>query len=42
MDIRITRYDGERCLVSIDGVSTALVDRTSAMTLVEAVQAIVL
>lgn len=42
VDIRITRYDGERCLVSIDGVSTALVDRSSAMTLVEAVQAIVL
>ena len=42
VDIRITRYDGERCLVSIDGVSSALVDRTSAMTLVEAVQAIVL
>ena len=40
--IRITRYDGELCLAEVDGSSVALVSRSDAMDLVEAVQAIVL
>lgn len=40
--IRITRYDGQFCLAQVDGESVALIDRADAMTLVEAVQAIVL
>lgn len=42
VDIQITRYDGELCLVSVDGESVCLVSRTDAMDLVEAVQTIVL
>lgn len=40
--IRVTRYDGELCLVSADGESVCLVSRADAMDLVESVQAIVL
>lgn len=42
VSIRITRYDGELCLVEVDGESVSLVSRSEAMDLVEAVQAIVL
>ena len=40
--IRITRYDGEHCLVEVDGESVSLVSRSAAMDLVETVQSIVL
>ena len=40
--LRLTRYDGARCLAEVDGESVALVPRADAMALVEAVQAIVL
>lgn len=40
--IRITRYDGELCLVEVDGESVSLVSRSEAMDVVEAVQSIVL
>lgn len=42
VDIVIYRYDGELCLVTVDGESVSLVSRADAMALVEAVQAIVL
>lgn len=42
VSIRITRYDGELCLVEVDGENVSLVSRSEAMDLVEAVQAIVL
>lgn len=42
VSIRITRYDGELCLVEVDGETVSLVSRSEAMDLVEAVQAIVL
>ena len=42
VNIRITRYDGELCLVEVDGESVSLVSRSEAMDLVEAVQTIVL
>ena len=42
VDIAIYRYDGSFCLVTIDGTPTALVSRSAAMDLVEAVNAIVL
>ncbi len=40
--IRITRYDGNLCLVEVDGESVSLVSRSEAMDVVEAVQSIVL
>lgn len=40
--IRISRYDGELCLVEVDGESVSLVSRSEAMDVVEAVQSIVL
>ena len=40
--IRLTRLDGEYCLAEVDGASVCLVSRADTMTLVEAVQAIVL
>lgn len=42
VSIRITRYDGELCLVEVDGETVSLVSRSEAMGLVEAVQTIVL
>lgn len=42
MEMTIYRYDGETCLVTIDGESTALVERTSVVDLIEAVNAIIL
>lgn len=42
VSIRITRYDGELCLVEVDGETVSLVSRSEAMDLVEAVQTIVL
>ncbi len=40
--IRLYRYDGTRCLASVDGESTALVDRDAVVQLMEAVRAVVL
>lgn len=40
--LAIYRYDGSFCLVTVDGTPTALVSRSAAMDLVEAVNAIVL
>ena len=42
VEIVIYRYDGSFCLVTVDGTPTALVSRSAAMDLVEAVNAIVL
>lgn len=42
VEIRLYRYDGSNCLAVVDGDPLSLVSRTSVMTLVEAVQAIVL
>lgn len=42
VEIAIYRYDGSFCLVTVDGTPTALVSRSAAMDLVEAVNAIVL
>ena len=40
--IKLYRYDGSRCLAVVDGESVALVERTAVVSLIEAVQAIVL
>ena len=40
--MKIYRYDGEFCLVAIDGESVSLVDRSSVVDLIESVNAIVL
>lgn len=40
--IRLYRYDGTRCLASVDGESTALVDRDAVVNLMESVRAVVL
>jgi len=40
--IRLYRYDGTRCLASVDGESAALVDREAVVQLMEAVHAVVL
>ena len=40
--IQLYRYDGTNCLAVVDGESVSLVERSSVMELVEAVQAIVL
>ena len=40
--IQLYRYDGSHCLAVVDGESVSLVERSSVMELVEAVQAIVL
>ena len=42
VEIVIYRYDGSFCLITVDGTPTALVSRSAAMDLVEAVNAIVL
>ena len=42
VEITIYRYDGSFCLAAVDGTPTALVSRSVAMDLVEAVNAIVL
>ena len=42
VEIAMYRYDGSVCLVTVDGTPTALVSRSAAMDLVEAVNAIVL
>ena len=42
MEIAIYRYGDSFCLVSVGGTPTALVSRSAAMDLVEAVNAIVL
>ena len=42
VEIAIYRYDGSFCLVTVDGTPTALVSRSAAMDLMEAVNAIVL
>jgi len=42
VQIRLYRYDGTRCLASVDGESTALVDRDAVVRLMEAVRAVVL
>lgn len=42
MKVEIYRYDGEFCLVVIDGESVSLVERSSTVDLVESVNAIVL
>lgn len=41
-EIEIYRYDGEYCLVVIDGESVSLVERSAVVDLIEAVNAIVL
>lgn len=43
-EVRITlyRYDGTSCLAVVDGVPTALVPRSEAVSLMEAVRAITL
>lgn len=40
--VQLYRYDGKTCLAVVDGESISLVERSSVMELVEAVQAIVL
>lgn len=40
--IQLYRYDGGQCLAVVDGETVSLVDRSSVMELVEAVQSIVL
>lgn len=42
MKVEIYRYDGEYCLVAIDGETVSLVERSSVVDLVESVNAIVL
>lgn len=42
VEVRLYRYDGNFCLVVVDGDPVSLVSRSSVMDLVEAVQAIVL
>lgn len=42
LDVEIYRYDGEHCLVTIDGESQSLVERSKVVDLIEAVNAIVL
>lgn len=42
VEIRLYRYDGSACLAVVDGDPISLISRSSVMTLVEAVQAIVL
>ena len=42
VEIRLYRYDGSLCLAVVDGDPVSLVSRSSVMSLVEAVQAIVL
>lgn len=42
VEIALYRYDGSFCLATVDGTPTAYVARSSVMTLVEAVNAIVL
>lgn len=42
VDFSIYRHDGSTCIVTVDGTSTAYITRSSAMSLVEAVNAIVL
>lgn len=42
VEITLYRYDGERCLAAVDGESVALVARSDAVALIEAVHAIVL
>jgi len=40
--ITLYRYDGENCLAAVDGESVALIERSQAVDLIEAVNAIVL
>lgn len=42
MEISLYRYDGSSCLAVVDGVPTALVERSQVVDLIEAVNAIVL
>ena len=42
VQITLYRYDGEHCLAAVDGESVALVERSDAVALIEAVYAIVL
>ena len=42
MSIQLFRYDGEQCLAVVDGVSVALVPRSSVVDLIEAVNAMIL
>jgi len=42
IQIRLYRYDGTRCLATVDGESTAFVDRDAVVRLMEAVRAVVL
>lgn len=42
IEIQLFRYDGSHCLAVVDGESISLIERSSVMNLVEAIQAIVL
>lgn len=42
IQIRLCRYDGEQCLAVVDGQPVSLVPRSSAVDLIEAINAIVL
>lgn len=42
VQITLYRYDGEHCLAAVDGESVALVERSGAVALIEAVHTIVL
>ncbi len=42
LEIVLYRQDGEYCLCEVNGVSTALISRSNAVNLIEAVNAIVL
>ncbi len=42
VEISLYRYDGSSCLAVVDGVPTALVERSQVVDLIEAVNAIVL
>lgn len=42
VQIQLYRYDGEYCLAAVDGVPTALIPRSQAVDVMEAVRAVVL
>ena len=42
MEIALYRYDGSRCIATVDGEEFALVSRSAVVDLIEAVYAIVL
>ena len=42
VEISLYRYDGSSCLAVVDGVPTALVERSQVVDLIEAVNSIVL